>query len=274
MFKERNLRVFHIIVTAQFVISAALVVFWSLYEANLNWWAIFSLSTQAIVILVLGTLIYGFAVFCGSVGDRIEGEHPLSGSIYYRLFYLAMPVLAGVATGADYFVNEGALEGLRGWALGTVLSAYAIWLFIDPIVGISELALPGNRAIRRTRIAAEREKRERERHERAQLLTKLRAERVARAAALKPMVDEKAARLAAMVLDSADDPRRGYDEGAGIGLAAWQTAGMETMRDLYAATLRECRKRGRADLAGRLDYWWDGIGQWRQGETVKSISEG
>lgn len=268
MFRERNLRIFHVIVTAQFVISAALVIFWSLYEADLNWWAIFSLSAQGIIILILGATIYGFAVFCGSLGGRNEGDYPFSGSVYYRLFYLAVPVFAGFAGGADYLLNEGFFEGLRGWALGTVLSAYAIWLFIDPLVGIAELSLPENRRLRRLRIAEERDKREAERRERAELLTRLRAEREARTAALKPLIDESARRLAQVILSSPDDPVRGADDAAAIGLRAWQTAGMETMREIYAATQRHCATHGRPELASRLDYWWDGIGQWRQGHTL------
>jgi len=271
MLQERQLRVFHVIVTIQFVVSASLVMFWSLWQTNLSWWQIFSLSTQGVVVVIFGALVYGFAVFSGAAGARIEGEHPLSGSIYYRVFYLVVPVLGGLAAGCDYFLSEGIIEGVRGWALGTVIAAYAVWLVVDPIVGIAEISLPENRRLRRARIAAQKEEHERRRRERAELLERLRAQRSAKLAAQAAMVEKTTSRLTEVLLKSADDPRRGSDEAALIGLEVWQTAGMDTMKEIYATVARGCARRGRRDLAARLDYWWDGIGQWRQGESAAAV---
>jgi hypothetical protein len=273
MLQERQLRIFHVIVTIQFVVSASLVLFWSLWQTNLSWWQIFSLSTQGVVVVILGALVYGFAVFSGAAGARSEGEHPFSGSIYYRVFYLVVPVLAGLAAGCDYFLSEGIIEGVLGWALGTVIAAYAVWLFVDATVGIVEISLGANRRLRRARIAARREEAERRKRERAEFLARLRAQRAARLAALAPVVEKAAGRLTQVLLNSADDPRRGSDEAALIALEVWQTAGMDTMKEVYAEVVRACASRGHRDLAARLDYWWDGVGQWRQGESASTVPE-
>ena len=37
------------------------------------------------------------------------------------------------------------------------------------------------------------------------------------------------------------------------------------MTELTATTARLCSQSGRADVVGHLDYWWDGVGEWRQG---------
>lgn len=249
------------------------IIAWGLRLAGLDWWAIFSLSTQGFVLVVLGMLIYAFAVFCGSVGERMPSEHPFTGSIYYRIFYLAVPVVGGVGGGLyTYFLEAaGAVEAVRTLALETVFSAYAVWLFIDPVSGIIESLLPESRRARAARLArAKAAREEKARHGRL-WLEGLRAQRRSRIDKIRPALDSSAARLAAMLLESRGSANSGYDEAAAIGLEAWQAGGMDAMKELYAATARTCRERGRGDLAFHLDYWWDGVGEWRQAASAQGV---
>jgi len=268
MSSDRHLRILHTVSTAQFTASAALIIFWSLYQVGLNWWTVFSLSSQGIVIVVLGVLIYGFAVFYGAVGQRIEGEHPFTGSIYYRHFYVLVPIIGGFIIAADYWLYEGWVEGIRGFALGTVVNAYVIWLFIDPVAGVLETRLPESRRLRAERLGLERQARDLVRRQKAEMVERLRARRAERLARIEPLIEKNARRLADLLVESADDPRRGFGEAASIGLRMWQAGGMESMRRLYSAAAVACRDMGRAELSSCLDYWWDGVGDWRRGASA------
>jgi len=262
--KERQLRLFHTAVTAQFTISAALIIFWSLYETGLHWWAVFSFSAQGFVIVFLGVLIYGFAVFRGTVGERIEAEHPLTGSICYRLFYLVLPIIGGIAVGIEYFEAEGLLEGVRGLALGTVLTAYVVWLFVDPVAGVIESGLPESRRLRGVRLAQERARREARQRRKEIVLERIRAERKALLDGLEPVLARRTEDLTALLEASAYNPEYGAEDGASIGLEIWQAGGMDTMRELYESVKRSLAARRSERLLYTLDYWWDGVGDWRR----------
>jgi hypothetical protein len=264
MNQDRPLRILHTAVTAQFTASAAFIIVWTLYAAGLNWWAVFSLSAQAFVIVVLGVLIYGFAIFRGAAGERIEAEHPLSGSIYYRLFYVIVPILGGIAAGIEYFADEGLVEGIRGFALGTVLSAYVVWLFVDAAVAIAESALPESRALRALRLARQRERREAARRQKEALIAAFRAEWSAARENLRPLLHRRAEELVALLAASAGNPSYGAGPAASIGLEMWQAGQMKCMKELFAEVERACSARSETHLLAMLDYWWDGIGAWRR----------
>lgn len=270
MKSDRSIRILHTIVTAQFAASAALIIFWTLYQTRLGWWAIFSISAQAIVIVLFGVLIYGFAVYRGTIGERLETEHPLSGSIYYRVFYVVLPILAGLVSLDDAFLAGEAtlplrlLAGLRGCALGTVVSAYIVWLFVDTTVGIAESLMPEPRRLRAIRIERERALRDAARRQKELLLERVRAERKARMERLAPVIAGHAAQIASLLARSADDPSVGAGAAATIGLEMWQAGGVDCMRELFRAVERECSARNLSRLVSLLDFWWDGVGGWRR----------
>jgi len=270
MKQDRQIRILHTVVAAQFAVSAALIIFWTLYEAHLQWWAIFSISAQAVVIVVFGILIYGFALFRRTVGERIEAEHPLSGSVYYRFFYVVMPIFGGLASGIDYLTSEGLLPGLRGWALGTVLTAFVVWLFVDTAVGIGESILPETRRLRAVRLAGERELREAARREKELFLERLRAEKRATLERLRPVLDDRAQELMGLLAASADDPSVGSDRAVTIGLEVWQAGGVDCMNELFAAIDRLCAAGAKPQFTCILDYWWDGVGDWRRSRTSRA----
>jgi hypothetical protein len=270
MKSDRSIRILHTIVTAQFAASAGLIIFWTLYQTRLGWWAIFSLSAQAIVIVLFGVLIYGFAVFRGTIGGRIEAEHPLSGSIYYRAFYVVIPILGGLVSGVDALLAGSAplparlLAGLRGCALGTVVSAYIVWLFVDTAVGIAESLLTEPRRLHTVRLAREKEIRDAARREKEFLLERVRADKKALMERLAPLIEKCSAEIASLLKKSADDPSVGAGGAATIGLEIWQAGGVDCMRELFRAVERECSARNSSHLMPTLDFWWDGVGNWRR----------
>ncbi|MFH0964481.1 MAG: hypothetical protein V2A58_10780 [Planctomycetota bacterium] len=264
---ERRLRILHLLVTAQFIAGAAIILFWSFHQTGLHGWAILSLSVPGLVLVLLAALIYGFAVARGVVGERIPDEHPLTGFAPYRLFYLVTPILGGLAGAAFYSFTEGATVAVRGAALGTILPACTIWLVLDPLLGIIESALPSTRRLRAARLARERDLRAARAQENERILAKVRADYRAHIEALRPLLLDRADRLSLLLRDPSPPQlrRRRADEAARLGFETWQTGGTDLMRELAALTLSRLDSPRRPELAATLDYLWDGVGDWREG---------
>jgi hypothetical protein len=147
-----------------------------------------------------------------------------------------------------------------------------MWLLVDPLAGLIESALPESRMLRTRRLARERERREHRRREKQLLLEKILAARKALLEQLRPAVEKHALRLRELLLDSAEDPWQRSEEGAIIGLAAWQLGGAPVMKQLYATTARLCAEGTGSDLVSYLDYWWDGVGEWRHGHGREALA--
>ena len=260
---ERHLKIWHVIATVQFAVSAALAVFWWLGETGLSWSGILSLSVQGLAVLVLAVLVYAFAVSVGAVGERIEDEYPLTASVTYRLFYVVTPILGGLVAGTDYLMAEGLRQVLRGWALGTLVAACAVWLVLDPVLSLVERALPQSRRLRALRAAQKKKRQEAVRRRRLERLEGIRARRERVRRQLEPTLEKRAARLSELLARSSEDPTIGFDEGASIGVDTWRIGGIELMKELFELAVENCRRQGREDLSSLLDYWSDGIGEWR-----------
>lgn len=265
---ERRLSILHGAATFQLAASTALVIFWTLKAAGFNWLALFSLSVQGVMVVGLGVLVYGFAAFRGAVGRRTSVEFPLTGSYPYRAYYLVTPVLGGFVCGIDYLMAEGLVEGLRGFALGTVITTFVVWVLTDPFIGIIESLLPASRRLRAGRRALQLEARERHTRRNRELLSRLREEKQARLAVLKPVVERHRDRLVRVLEDSRWDPDAGIEAGASIGFELWRLDGIDCMKEMYSSVMQSCPRSADGYPASHLEYWWDGIGEWRQESTM------
>jgi len=260
---QRRLRTLHVIVTAQFFFAAAVIIAYFFLESDSPGWAAFSLSAQTLVLLVLAVLAYAFAVARGVVGERNRDEHPFTAYYPYRLFYLVVPILSGIAGALFYLFTEGTREILRGAALGTVLPACVIWLFIDPLIGLVESLLPGARRLRRLRLQKKRARQQERARRKEILLRNIRDERLARLEQLRPFIRDRAERLAALLLETGGDLHSRADAAALIGLEVWQAGGLPLMKELAADTLLRLPEPRHQALARLLDDWWDTVGDWR-----------
>jgi hypothetical protein len=269
---ERRLGICHMLATVQYFFSAAVVILWILLQTGLHWSIVFSLSTQGFAVVALAAMIYGFATYRGAVGDRRSAEHPFTSSLSYRFLYLLVPVLSGLVGAVDFWLVVGAWYGVLGLSVGTVLAATVMWLLVDPIAGLIESAFPQSRLLRAQRLAREQERRERRRREKQLILEKILAARKAALEQMRPAIEEHARRLRELLLESAEDPWQGSEEGARIGLATWQLGGAPVMKQLYATTARLCSDSAQADLVSYLDYWWDGVGEWRRGHGREALA--
>jgi hypothetical protein len=257
---EKSLRLCHTVATAQFAASAVLVIAWSLAASGLNWIALFSLSAQGVVLTGLAVFIYGFAVFRGAVGERIEAEHPLTSSMPYRVFYLVLPVAGGILVGADGLLRVNATEGIRAAALGTVVTAFVTWLFLDPFAGIVESALPESRRARSGRSAAVRAAREKRRLARERKMDELLRRHRRRGEEAASTVKRRAVEIADALVESSGHVELARAKTTTLAFETWREGGAESLSALRARVAALCDERGASRLAACLDYWWDGLG--------------
>ncbi len=164
MTEKRALRRIHLVSTVWFIACIGYILVLALRQAGLRWWQI-SLSGPSLALVVfLLVSLYLFALYRG-IGEaqKIEVEHPLTTTSYYMALYVAAPLLGGLAGILGMVgVTEGMTDSIRfldslgffvgGVVLGTLGTTFAVWVGIDPVVGMLEMLLPASRQ-HRTRAA-------------------------------------------------------------------------------------------------------------------------
>ncbi|MFC1633218.1 hypothetical protein ACFL5Z_00140 [Planctomycetota bacterium] len=80
----------------------------------------------------------------------------------------------------------------------------------------------------------------------------------------RKILQPEAERLAGLLTENGNDLHAAEREAVGIGVRAWQTGGVVCMRELRDTAIRLCRRK-RPDKAviDYVNFWWDGIGNWR-----------
>src|SRR4030042_5712444 len=98
MTAKRALRRIHLASTVWFMLCVAYVLAVALRQKGFNWWVIFSLSGFSALGILILTSLYLFALFRGvSSAQHIAVEHPLTSTPHYMGFYVAAPLLGGLA---------------------------------------------------------------------------------------------------------------------------------------------------------------------------------
>ena len=140
MSKHRLLRSVHLAGTIWFMLCVGLLLIVALRRAGLNWLFIFSLSGHSALIIILLVSLYLFAIFRGIRGTQsIEEEHPLTSTDYYMALYVSAPLLGAIAgsLGVPDMTSIGYL--VISIALGTLATAFIVWVIVDPLVALLEM---------------------------------------------------------------------------------------------------------------------------------------
>ena len=266
MSRRRILKLIHLAGTAWFILCVGYILVFTLRQAGVNWWVIFSLSGYSVLIVFLLISLYLFAMFRGvTQSQKIEVEHPLTSTNYYTVFYITTPFLGGLAGCLGMIGVSAIKQFLLGVALGTLGATFLAWVIVDPVTGLLEMLLPAasrkHRAERLAEIRAEREKRQKDRERLlAEVLAKEESERRGWQEVLKPQAEK----LAGLLTTNRANFRQAEREAADIGVKAWQIGGLNCMRQLRDMAMDLCKKKYQDSLI--IDYvssWWDGIGSWR-----------
>lgn len=279
MAARRALKLTHVVSTTWFVVCVGYILVLRLRESGFNWWLIFSLSGYSALPIFILISVYLFALVRDMSGtQQIQVEHPFTTTHYYMGFYVAAPLLGGLAgvlgmigtTDPNMYApgvgSYGALwTNLGVWVAyrGTLWTTFGVWVVLDPVIGLIEMLLPASRTHRTERLALA----EVERKARQEKSDKLLADAVAREQRererWREILRPEARRLAALLAD--DTPsEHAQQEAVDIGAHAWHLGGLSCMRQLREMTLAITEQRaGPAKATDYIAYWWDGIGDWR-----------
>lgn len=266
MSARRALKLTHFASTIWFMLCVGYIVVVALHQAGFKWWLIFSLSGHSALVILLLISLYLFALFRGvGVTQYIEVEHPLTSTQHYMGFYVAAPLLGGVASVFGMLGVQYLDRFLFGVAMGTLGTTFAVWVIVDPVAGLIEMLLPTSRKHRAERLArAEAERRAR--HERRErLLTEAFAHEAQERQRWQERLQPHAERLATLLATDVATVKDAEKEALDIGATAWQLGGVTCMQQLRDMTIGICQgQRGQPETIDYLSYWWDGIGDWRR----------
>lgn len=258
----------HFTSTAWFVLCVGYLLIFSLLDAGVHWWILFSLSGYGLLVLLILISLYLFAIFRGiSSSQAVRIEHPLTSTNCYMYFYNLSPFLGGLAGLLGMLgITETPARFFVGVAMGTLVMTFMIWVVVDPAVGVLETAFsPAGRKHRAERLAAAAEavRARQERHE--QLLAEVVTSEQQDVDRWRRELRPQAQRLAELLTADHISADQAESEAIAIGVIAWQMGGMACMQLLREMALElACDIRTGAGASDYVSFWWDGIGAWQR----------
>jgi hypothetical protein len=248
-----------------FILCVGYILVFTLRQAGVHWWIIFSLSGHSTLLVLLMVSVYSFALFRGiGKSQTIEAEHPLTSTENYMLFYVAMPLLGAIAGFVGMIGVSIIKHFLLGIAFGTLGTTFLVWVIIDPVTALLEMMLPQSRKHRAKRLAqakVDRVEKQKDRERRlAEVLSKAESDRRRWREELKMHAEKLAGLLTANNISFGQAER----EAADIGVEAWQIGGLACMRHIHDMAIDLYRQKNRNKaVVDYISFWWDGIGNWR-----------
>jgi polysaccharide biosynthesis/export protein len=265
MTTRRWLKLIHVASTIWIIVCISYIFVLTLHSYGFNWWLIFSLSGHSVIAVFVLVSLYLFALFRGVGGaQQIAVEHPFTSTASYMVFYVAAPLLGGLAGIVGMIGSEGLARCALGIALGTLGTAFCVWVILDPVIGMLEMLQPASRMHRAERLARAEAARKARQQRRERLLVQVTANEEQEQEQWRQTLLPQAQRLAALLADDTPDPARAQQEAVDIGAQAWRLGGltcMRQLRDMTMAIIRQSKARVDTDY---VSYWWDGIGDWRR----------
>jgi hypothetical protein len=266
MFVRRTLKLIHLAGMAWFILCIGYILVLVLLQAGVNWWIIFSLSGHSALLIFLLISLYLFAVFRGAgKSQKIEVEHPLTSTNYYRALYVVAPFLGGMA-GILGMIGESRIKQfMLGIALGALGTTFLAWVIIDPVTGLLEMLLPHTSRKHRTeRLAQAKAEREKRQKDRERLLAEVLAKEELNQRHWQEALSPKAEKLAGLLTADGVNFKQAEREAVDIGVNAWQMGGLSCMRQLHQMAMDLCKKEYKdLMIIDFVSTWWDGIGSWR-----------
>jgi len=262
---HRKLASIHIASTTWFILCVSYVAFFTLRQAGVKWWILFSLTGHGILIAFMFISLYLFAIFRGiSSSQKLKVEHPLTCTMQYVFFYVATPFLGAIAGYLGMIGVDTISQLLLGITLGTLATTFLVWVIVDPFIGLLEMLLPESRKHRHRRLARARAEREQRQIDNQRLLTEISEKENAEHRYWQQLMRPDAEKLASFLVVNVSNYRQLEQEAAGIGVKAWQVGGLSCMRELRDMALSICRdKYSNRDIVDYIAFWWDGIGSWQ-----------
>jgi hypothetical protein len=269
MSRHRTLKFVHLASTTWFILCISYILVLTLRQAGVKWWILFSLSGQGLLISLTLISLYLFAIFRGvSSSQKVQIEHPLTSTNYYRIFYVITPLLGGLA-GCIGMVGISTLgQFTSGVSLGTLGMTFLVWVIVDPLIGLLEpVLLPLSRKHRVERVARAKALRQRKKENRENLLQEILVKEELQQQHWREMLTPIAEKLASMLTSDEIAFKQMECEVVGIGVDAWQIGGLSCMKELRNMVIDLVEEHNKSSI-DYIGLWWDGIGSWRQPTLV------
>ena len=269
MSRQRALQLIHLASTVWFIICIVYILVLTLRQAGVPGWIVFSLSGHGLLIALTLISLYLFAIFRGiSSSQKVQIEHLLTSTDYYKVFYVITPLLGGFAGCLGMIGISTVSQFASGVALGTLGTTFLVWVIVDPLTGLLEMLLPSvSRRHRSQRIVQAKALRQSRQENRESLLQDVFVKEEQKRQQWREMLKPKAEMLAEMLSADEIDFKQIEGEAVGIGVKAWQIGGLSCMRELRNMTLELAREKNKS-VIDYIGVWWDGIGSWRQPSLV------
>jgi hypothetical protein len=262
---QKRLAKIHFFSTSWFFFCMCYILLFELQKYRVNWWIVFSFSSHGIILLLFLLTLYLFAIFRGiSSSQKLDEEHPLSRTTQYAIFYVLTPFLGSLAglftiTGADTIGTTFLVT-----SLGALAATFLVWVIIDPVIGLLEVMTPAGRKHRSNRLAAEKADREQKHLANQRLLAEIEEKEESNRRCWQSELRPQAEKLAELLINSDIDSFEAERQAAEIAVQAWQTGGISCMREVRDMAMSISREKSKNDnLPDFIQYWWDGIGNWR-----------
>ncbi len=272
MAQKRILRSLHLASTAWFIVCVCYIMVLALRQAGFKWWVIFSLSGHSALVIFLLVSLYLFA-FLRGVGksQKVEIEHPLTSTYYYKTFYVITPFIGGVAGCLGMIGVSTIGQFLPGIVLGTLGTTFLVWVIVDPLTGTLETLLPASRKHRSERHAEAKALREEKQKNRERLLKEVLAQEETHWNNWQKVLKPYAEKLAGLLTNDMTNFQKAESESINIGVKAWQIGGLGCMRQLHNMALTMCKQKHQDEsITDYIGAWWNGIGTWRNPSVVGS----
>lgn len=269
MSRKRLLQLIHLASTIWFIICIVYILVLTLRQAGVPGWIVFSLSGHGLLIALILISLYLFAIFRGiSSSQKVQIEHQLTSTNYYRVFYVITPLLGGFAGCLGMIGISTVGQFASGVALGTLGTTFLVWVIVDPLTGMLEMLLPSvSRRHRSQRIARAKALRQIRQESHESLLKDVFVKEEQQRQQWREVLKPKAEILAGMLADDEIDFKKIECEAVGIGVQAWQIGGLSCMSELRDMVIDLAKERNKP-VVDYIGVWWDGIGNWRQPSLV------
>lgn len=269
MSRHRTLKLIHLASTIWFILCIGYILVLTLRQAGVNWGIVFFLSGQGLLIALMLISLYLFAIFRGiSSSQKVQVEHLLTSTNYYRVFYVIIPLLGGFAGCLGMIGISTVGQFALGVALGTLGTTFLVWVIVDPLTGLLEMLLPSaSRRHRSQRIAQAKALRQSMQENRESLLQDVFVKEEQKRQQWREVLKPNAEILAGMLAADEIDFKQIECEAVGIGVKAWQIGGLSCMRELRDMAIDLAKEKNKS-VVDYIGVWWDGIGSWRQPSLV------
>jgi len=263
------LKLVHLASTVWFILCIGYILVLTLHQAGVKWWVVFSLSGYGALIALILISLYLFAIFRGiSSSQKVQIEHPLTSTSYYRVFYVITPLFGGLAGCLGMIGVSTIGQFVLGVALGTLGTTFLVWVIVDPLAGLLEMLLPpASRRHRAERMALAKTLRQSRQKNRERLLVEVVANAELERRCWRKVLKPKAEKLAGLLTAGEIDFKQVERQAVGIGVSAWQIGGLSCMRELRDMAMALAKESNKS-VVDYIGDWWDGIGSWREPSLV------